>query len=84
MLSSDFIRILRCPETYQELTIADGETISRLNKQIAAGRLCNRAAQTLTRPLEGGLLRDDRRVLYPIIDETPILLVDEGIEMRKQ
>jgi uncharacterized protein YbaR (Trm112 family) len=84
VLSSEFVRILRCPETYQALAIADGKVISRLNEQIAAGSLRNRAAQTLTRPLEGGLLRDDRRVLYPIIDETPILLVDEGIEMKEQ
>ena len=84
MLSSDFVRILRCPETFQSLTVADGQVIGRLNEQIAAGRLRNRAAQTLTKPLEGGLLRDDRCVLYPIIDETPILLVDEGIEMNEQ
>ena len=84
MLSSDFVRILRCPETFQALTVAGDEVIWRLNEQIAAGRLRNRADQPLTRPIEGGLLREDRRVLYPIIDETPILLVDEGIELKEK
>jgi uncharacterized protein len=82
MLSSDFVRILRCPETFQSLALADVDVIAHLNEQIGAGRVRNRAAQTISQPLEGGLTRADGRVLYPIIDETPILLVDEGIELQ--
>jgi uncharacterized protein YbaR (Trm112 family) len=84
MLSSEFIRILRCPETFQRLALAEVDVIARLNEHIGAGRVRNRAAQTVTKPLEGGLTREDGRVLYPIIDETPILLVDEGIEMDSE
>ena len=82
MLSSEFIRILRCPETFQTLALAKSDVIARLNEEIGAQRLRNRAAQTITRRLDGGLTREDGRVLYPIIDETPILLVDEGIELQ--
>jgi uncharacterized protein len=84
MLSSDFIRILRCPETFQPLALAEADVIARLNEQIGERRLCNRAAQTISKPLDGGLMREDGRVLYPIIDETPILLVDEGIELHTE
>jgi uncharacterized protein YbaR (Trm112 family) len=84
MLSSEFIRILRCPETFQSLALAEVDVIARLNEKIGAGRVRNRAAQTLTKPLDGGLTREDGRVLYPIIDETPILLADEGIELQTE
>jgi uncharacterized protein YbaR (Trm112 family) len=33
----------------------------------------------LETPLDGGLVRADGQVLYPIIDRIPVLLVDEGI-----
>ena len=84
MLSFDFLNILRCPESLQSLALAEPDLVARLNDQIGAGRLCNRAAQTILRPLDGGLMREDGKVLYPIIDETPILLIDEGIELQTE
>jgi len=79
MLSRDFLAMVRCPENRTPLVLADGPLLAQLNRAIAEGRLKNRAGQTLSRSLDGGLLREDRTLLYPIVDQIPILLLDEGI-----
>ncbi|MDZ4818883.1 MAG: Trm112 family protein [Planctomycetota bacterium] len=81
MISPSFLEMLRCPESGTRLTLADAAQISQLNAAISAGKLQNRAGQELKKPLTGGLLREDQTVLYPIVDDIPILLVDEGIEL---
>jgi uncharacterized protein len=79
MIAPDLLQILCCPETHQELRIADGDTITRLNAQIAAGTLKNRAGQPVQEKLDGGLIRADAKYLYPIRRNIPVMLVDEGI-----
>jgi uncharacterized protein YbaR (Trm112 family) len=78
-MNADQIAILRCPDNGSRVRLADAELISRLNAMGAAGRLQNRGGRTVDRALEGGLIREDRRVMYPIVDEIPVLLKDEGI-----
>jgi uncharacterized protein len=79
MLSPEFLAILRCPEDHSKLSLADSALIERLNSAVAAKELKSRSGQAVEKSLDGGLLRADGRVLYPIIDKIPILLVDEGI-----
>ncbi len=79
MISAELLKILVCPENQSSLNVASTELLARLNRAIASGKLSNRAGQKVERPLGAGLLRQDERVLYPIVDEIPMLLVDEGI-----
>jgi uncharacterized protein YbaR (Trm112 family) len=79
MLSAEFLAMLRCPEDHSSLSPAEPALAARLNEAVAAGRLKNRAGQKVEKRLDGVLLRADGQVAYPIIDEIPILLVDEGI-----
>jgi len=79
MISAELLKILVCPENQSPLNIASTELVTRLNRAIASGLLSNRAGQKIERPIGAGLLRQDERVLYPIVDEIPMLLVDEGI-----
>ena len=58
---------------------ADAALIERLNQAIARGELKNAGGQVVSRPLDGGLLRADGCLLYPMVDEIPILLPDEAI-----
>lgn len=71
-----------CPETRTPLHVADNALVARLNEAIAAGRLKNRVGRQLESPLDGGLVREDGAVLYPIVDDIPVLLVDEAIELE--
>jgi uncharacterized protein YbaR (Trm112 family) len=75
------LKILCCPETHQPLADAPPELMARINSNIGAGIVKNRAGHTVTEPVSGGLLREDKKVLYPIRNEIPVLLVDEGLVM---
>ena len=79
MISQELVRILVCPETRTAVTLADRQLLDQLNAAIVAGRLTNKAGQKLSQPLVGALLRQDGKVAYPIVDEIPTMLIDEGI-----
>lgn len=82
MIRAELLKMLVCPETQTSLSVASNELIARLNREIALGRLKNKAGQKLKMPLEGGLLRADHCVLYPIVDDIPMMLVDEAIPLN--
>lgn len=73
------LEIVACPDTHQALAVADDALVERVNAAIAGGRVTNVGGEAVTEPLEGGLVRDDGRIVYPIRDGIPVLLVDEGL-----
>ena len=81
MIDADLLKILCCPETHQEVRLAEPAVIEKLNAQIAAGSLKNRAGQLVQEKIEGGLLRADGKFLYPIRRNIPVMLVDEAIPL---
>jgi uncharacterized protein len=83
MLNNDILSVLRCPENRSPLSLANDETLRRANAAIRDGRLVNCAGQVLDRPLEGGLVREDGALLYPIIDGIPVLLRDDAILLEQ-
>jgi len=72
--------ILRCPETQQTLTEAPVELVDALNRRIQAGQIMTRSGQTVSEPIDGGLLRQDGTALYPLRDGIPILLIEESLQ----
>ena len=81
MIDSKLLPILVCPIDHTRLNVAGDPLVARVNRAIAAGRVKNRGGQTLERAIEGGLLRGDGTLLYPILDDIPLLLIDEAIPM---
>ncbi|HTQ40911.1 MAG TPA: hypothetical protein VMJ32_17980 [Pirellulales bacterium] len=79
MLHAELLAILRCPDDHSKLSAASTGLVVRLNEAIAAGQLKNRGGQQVERQLDGALIRADGQLLYPIIDQIPVLLVDEAI-----
>jgi uncharacterized protein YbaR (Trm112 family) len=79
MVDPQLLKLLCCPETHQGLHLADEELLRQLNQKIVAGILQNRAGRAVSEKLGAGLLRDDDKVLYPIRNGIPAMLVDEGI-----
>jgi uncharacterized protein YbaR (Trm112 family) len=79
MIDPEFLKMLCCPETHQELRPADAALVAGLNQQIAAGNLRNRADQPVKAKLDGGLVRADGRLVYPVHQDIPVMLVDEAI-----
>jgi len=81
MIDAELLKILCCPETHQGLRVAEPAVVEKLNQQITAGGLKNRAGQPVTDKIDGGLLRTDGKFLYPIRQDIPVMLVDEAIPL---
>ncbi|HZZ27447.1 MAG TPA: hypothetical protein VFE46_05510 [Pirellulales bacterium] len=79
MLSTELLALLRCPEDHSKLSAADRPLVARLNDAVAAGRLKTRSGQKVEKPLDDALIRADGRLIYPIVDGIPVLLVDDAI-----
>ena len=82
MIDKELLDIIVCPETKQDLFLAESDLIGRLNGLIEKGELRNRSKQAVTEKIDGGLIREDRKYLYPIRDDIPILLIDESISLE--
>ena len=81
MLDSDFLKILACPETKQSLSLADEATLAKANAKIQSGVLKNRAGQNVSEKIDAALIREDRKYLYPVRQDIPIMLVEESISL---
>jgi uncharacterized protein len=81
MIDAGLLAIVCCPETHQAVRLGELAVIDKLNRQIAGGVLKNRAGQLVQENIDGGLIRADGKVLYPIRGDIPVLLVDEGIPL---
>lgn len=82
MIASELLSILCCPETKQELNLAEEALIERLNQSISKKALKNRAGETVEQSLESGLVRKDGKFLYPVRSDIPVMLVDEAISLE--
>jgi len=82
MISEDLLKVIACPETRQDLVVAEDDIVEKINSLIEKGELLNRSKQKVTEKIDGGLIqKEDKKYLYPIRDEIPILLIDESIAM---
>jgi uncharacterized protein YbaR (Trm112 family) len=78
-MDAQLLEILCCPETKQDLVLAAPGLIEELNRRIAAGGLKNRGGEAVKENIEAGLLRADKKFLYPVREDIPVMLIDEAI-----
>lgn len=81
-IDQQLLDILACPETKESISLADEELIAKLNAAIESGTLLNRAGEKIVGKIDGGLIREDKKYVYPIRDDIPIMLIDEGIPLE--
>ena len=81
MIDKELLDILACPENKTPVSMAAQTIIDQLNEQIANGKITNRGGKIVENPLDGGLIREDKKFLYPIDDGIPIMLIDEAISL---
>lgn len=65
-MDKELLEILCCPVTHQALHAADAGTLARASEKSGA-------------VLTEGLVREDGKVVYPVINGIPILLAEEGV-----
>jgi len=83
MISQELLDLLQCPETKSPLRVADDALVARINEAIAAGKIKNRVGDAVETPLAGGLVTETGSLLYSIVDDLPIMLVDEAIPLKQ-
>jgi len=77
----ELVSILACPETKEPVELASEDLVAALNEMISKGQVKNREGTAVTETVDGGLVREDRRFLYPIREDIPIMLIEEAIEL---
>ena len=82
MIDQELLEILACPEDKTPVRMAEPDELERLNEAIRAGSVKNRGGEAVTEPLDAGLVREDGKILYPIREDIPIMLIDEAIELN--
>jgi uncharacterized protein YbaR (Trm112 family) len=80
-VSPELLEILVCPENKQPVALASPQVLESVNAKIRAGTLRNRGGQLVGQELREALVREDGRVLYPVDDGIPVMLVEESIEL---
>ena len=81
MVDQELLDILVCPENKTPVTLADDALVAKANAAIEAGTLKNRAGEVVDKPMDGGLVREDRAYMYMIREDIPIMLIDEAIPL---
>jgi uncharacterized protein YbaR (Trm112 family) len=81
MIDAKLIDILRCPKNRTRLKLAPVETVAKVNRAIEAGAAVNLAGERLEKLIDAGLVPEAGDILYPVVDQIPVMLADEAIDL---
>lgn len=73
------LEILCCPVSKVPLNRLQHSRLEKLNQAIAAGAVQTVRGQSVTAPLKEALITEDGKVIYPVLDDIPLLLEEKGI-----
>ncbi len=73
------LEILCCPVSKTPLARLSASRLKTLNKAIAEGEVQTVRGETVDQPLREALITEDSKVIYPVVDDIPILLEERGI-----
>jgi uncharacterized protein YbaR (Trm112 family) len=80
-INKDLLAILCCPDTKLPVMMAEADLVKKLNEAIARGGVLNKGKKPVVEQVEGGLVRADLKILYPIRESIPVMLIEEGIPL---
>ena len=79
----ELVEILVCPDTKLNVDLAPAETVEKINLAIKENIVLNVDGQSVNDPLQDGLLREDDKIIYPVRESIPVMLIGEGIPMEQ-
>lgn len=73
------LEILCCPVSKTPLTRLPSGKLKILNEAISSGNALYVGGDSVEDTLGEALITEDSKVIYPVVDDIPILLEDKGI-----
>jgi uncharacterized protein YbaR (Trm112 family) len=80
-IDAELLSILVCPDTREPVRPADDGTLNALNERVGRGGVRNRGGRPVTEKLLAALVRADGKLLYPVRDDIPVMLLEEAIPL---
>jgi len=78
-IDGKLLEILCCPVSKTPLTRLTASRLDKLNRAIREGGVQTVTGDTVREPLGEALITEDSKVIYPVVDNIPILLQEKGI-----
>lgn len=78
-IDGKLLEILCCPVSKSPLMRLPAGRLKALNAAISAGDVQYVRGEPVDRVLKEALITEDSRVIYPVVDDIPILLEEKGI-----
>ncbi len=78
-IDGKLLEILCCPISKSPLARLARSRLEKLNRSIAAGEVDQIDGTVVSEALSEALITADDKVIYPVIDDIPVLLSERGI-----
>ena len=78
-IDGKLLEILCCPVSKTPLIRLSSERLKRLNQAIERGEVQYVRGEAVESPLREALITEDGKVIYPVVDDIPMLLEEKGI-----
>jgi uncharacterized protein YbaR (Trm112 family) len=82
-IDGKLLEILCCPVSKTPLMRLPAAKLDKLNGRISAGEVQYVHGEKVQDVLKEALITEDSKVIYPVVDDIPILLEDQGIGMTQ-
>ena len=78
-IDGKLLEILCCPVSKSPLIRLPASKLDKLNRAISAGEVQYIHGEAVEDVLKEALITEDSKVIYPVVNDIPILLEDQGI-----
>lgn len=82
-LDKKLLDIICCPVTHSPLAPMQQTQLDRLNALITQSKIKNRGDELVTDALAEALVTRDGKLAYPVREDIPVLLEDQGIALAQ-